>query len=53
MKLYRVMEPQPGDPKNYLRVLDESGEDYLYPAKHFAPITVPEKVKAMLQASVV
>lgn len=30
--LYRVVEPQPGDPKDYVRIVDETGEDYLYPS---------------------
>lgn len=51
MKLYRVLEAQPGDPKDYMRVVDESGEDYLYPTKHFAIISLPQKVKTILQAA--
>lgn len=34
-KLYPVLEPMENDPEDYLRVVDESGEDYLYPAKYF------------------
>ncbi len=45
MKLYQRLEAQPDDPANYWRVLDESGEDYLYPARYFVPISVPQKVK--------
>jgi hypothetical protein len=34
-----------------LRIIDESGEDYLFPANYFVPIKVPQDVKkAMLQA---
>ena len=36
----------------YVRVIDESGEDYLYPTRFFLPITVPQSVrKAILQAA--
>jgi len=29
---------------NLIRVVDESGEDYLYPVEWFAPITLPQTV---------
>jgi hypothetical protein len=28
-----------------MRVVDESGEDYLFPSRRFAPIEVPESVE--------
>jgi hypothetical protein len=35
-----------------LRVIDESGEDYLYPADRFVPIAVPAAVqKSLLKAA--
>lgn len=34
-KLYPILEPLDNDPKNHLRIIDESGEDYLYPAIYF------------------
>jgi hypothetical protein len=35
-----------------VRVIDESGEDYLYPKSLFLPITVPQSVrKAILEAA--
>jgi len=34
----------------YLRVIDESGEDYLYPADYFAEIDVPKEVERVLAA---
>jgi len=33
---------------NYVRVIDESGEDYLYPADYFVPIELPETVAEVL-----
>lgn len=38
--------------RGYVRVIDESGDDYLYPKRFFLPITVPQSVrKAILQAA--
>jgi hypothetical protein len=35
-----------------IRIIDESGEDYLYPADYFVSIRFPQAVeKAVLQAS--
>jgi hypothetical protein len=35
-----------------LRIVDESGEDYLYPAERFVPIVLPEAVqKSLLKAA--
>ena len=48
-KLYRVLNDAP-DCHGFLRVIDESGEDYLYPAELFGSVTVPEDVAAQLAA---
>src|SRR5262245_58226234 len=37
-KIYRVIVDKKGDRLGYIRVIDESGEDYLYPASWFVPI---------------
>jgi len=34
-KLYPILEPLDNDPRDYLRIVDESGEDYLYPEIYF------------------
>ena len=34
-KVYPVVEAEKNDPENYLRVIDESEEDYLYPKEMF------------------
>ena len=36
---------------HYLRVVDESGEDYLYPAQRFVVMQVSETVKQKLLAA--
>ena len=50
-KAYRVIRPQPNDPKHLLRVIDEEGEDYLYPAEYFAAIELPQHVRKAMQAA--
>jgi hypothetical protein len=44
-KVYRVLEDPVGEKRSLLRVIDESGEDYLFPAKLFVPIDLPAKAR--------
>lgn len=51
-KIYRVLPDPEAEGDGALRVVDESGEDYLYPAEWFVMIQVPEAVEtSFLQAS--
>jgi len=51
-KIYRVLPEEDAGSEGDLRIVDESGEDYLYPATYFAPIEVPAAIrKSLLQAS--
>ncbi|MBI2876695.1 MAG: hypothetical protein HYY20_07420 [Candidatus Tectomicrobia bacterium] len=51
-KIYRVIPDEDAATDGDLRVIDESGEDYLYPADYFVFIELPEAVEqALLQAS--
>ncbi len=40
--LYHVLPDEAGAAEGLLRVVDDSGEDYLYPAGRFVVIEVPE-----------
>jgi hypothetical protein len=48
-KLYRVVEDADAAANNLVRVIDESGEDYLYPARLFKPLTLPAEVQRALR----
>ena len=51
-KIYRVLPDDDAAQDGDIRIVDESGEDYLYPAKNFVAIEVPAAVRgALLQAS--
>jgi hypothetical protein len=39
-KIYRVLEDPAGTDHGYLRVIDESGEDYLFDSERFFPTPV-------------
>jgi hypothetical protein len=40
-KVYRVLADAKAEKHKMLRVIDESGEDYLYPENYFVAITLP------------
>ena len=41
-KVYRLVSDPAATSEGLVRVVDESGEDYLYPDKFFVPIEVPK-----------
>ena len=44
-KIYAVLPDERAAEDDFLRVIDESGEDYLYSAKRFVSVDLPEQVK--------
>jgi len=36
--IYQVLPDASAARSNYLRIIDETGEDYLYPAAYFIPV---------------
>ncbi len=50
-KIYRIIPDKRAAARHYLRVVDESGEDYLYSADLFVPIALPKTVEKVLLAS--
>jgi len=43
-KIYRVLIDEDVATEGDIRIIDESGEDYLYPSSYFVPIQVPQSV---------
>jgi hypothetical protein len=41
-KVYRVIADSQASQKNFVRIIDESGEDYLYPVSYFVPVQIPQ-----------
>jgi hypothetical protein len=51
-KIYQVL-PDPDAAKHkQVRVIDESGKDYLYPQSFFAPIELPQPIRRAVLAAV-
>ena len=47
-KIYALVPDAEAEKDGDVRVVDESGEDYLYPAEWFVAIKVPDEVEASL-----
>ena len=47
-KIYRVLPDLKAAQHHQIRVIDESGEDYLYPEKCFSKVALPSETKEKL-----
>jgi hypothetical protein len=47
-KVYRVLPDAKAAEVGCVRVIDESGEDYLYPTRRFVRVDFPKEVRARL-----
>jgi hypothetical protein len=47
-KVYRAMPDRQAKVLRLLRVIDESGEDYLYPADQFVAVRLPQAARKVL-----
>ena len=50
-KIYQVLPDDEASKEGYLRVIDESGEDYLYPESYFILLQLPREAQEALQAA--
>ncbi len=44
-KIYQALPDKAGSKHGQIRVIDESGEDYLYPEGFFVPVKLPQAVE--------
>ena len=51
-KIYVALPDARAEKLDQIRVIDESGEDYLYPQEYFVAVALPQSVrKAVLEAA--
>jgi hypothetical protein len=50
-KIYRVLPDDEASKEGYLRVIDESGEDYLHPESYFILVELPREAQDALQVA--
>ena len=51
-KLYQVIPDEKSEKEGYIRVIDESGEDYLYPQSYFILVQLPRRAQEALRAAI-
>jgi hypothetical protein len=44
-KIYQVVPDKVAAKLHQIRVIDESGDDYLYPVDYFVPVQLPQSVE--------
>lgn len=47
-KVYQVIADEEAAGEGYLRVVDESSEDYLYPSSYFVAVELPKRAQDAL-----
>jgi hypothetical protein len=47
-KVYQILPDKKASQDGYLRIIDESGEDYLYPESYFVPVSMSLKAQNAL-----
>ena len=50
-KIYQILPDDNAEKEGYLRIVDESGEDYLYPQSYFILISLPREAEEALQVA--
>lgn len=50
-KVYQVIPDKEAEEEGFIRVIDESGEDYLYPRSYFIAVQLPQEAQEALQLS--
>ncbi len=50
-KIYQALSDEEAEKEGYIRVIDESGEDYLYPQSYFVIVPLPPEAQEALQLS--
>jgi hypothetical protein len=50
-KIYQVLSDDEASKEGYVRVIDESGEDYLYPESYFILLQLPREAQEALQVA--
>jgi hypothetical protein len=50
-KVYEIVPDKEAEKRGYFRVVDESGEDYLYQKSYFIDISLPREAQEAIQLS--
>ncbi|MGO8990840.1 MAG: hypothetical protein ACLQGU_13235 [bacterium] len=51
-KIYRVLPDEKAEKEGYFRIIDETGEDYLYPQSYFVLVQLPREAQEALRVAI-
>ena len=51
-KIYQVLPDEEAEKEGYFRIMDESGEDYLYPQSYFVLVQLPREAQEALRVAI-
>jgi hypothetical protein len=51
-KIYQVLRDEEAEKEGYFRIIDESGEDYLYPQSYFVLVKLPREAQEALRIAI-
>lgn len=51
-KIYQILSDDDAIKEGYLRIIDESGEDYLYPESYIILLQLPQEAQEALRVTV-
>jgi len=51
-KIYQLIPDEESEKEGYFRVIDESGEDYVYPQCYFILVQLPRKAQEALRVAI-
>lgn len=51
-KIYHILPDKEAEKEGYIRVIDESGEDYLYPQSYFVLVQLPCEAQEALKIAI-
>ena len=51
-KVYKILPDEEAEKEGYLRIIDESGEDYLYPQSYFVLVQLPREAQEALRVAI-
>ena len=51
-KIYQVVRDEEAEKEGYFRIIDESGEDYLYPQSYFVLVKLPREAQEALRIAI-
>ncbi len=51
-KIYQVLPDDEAEKEGYLRIIDESGEDYLYPQSYFVLVQLSREAQEALRVTI-